>query len=114
METSISKTIHSAVRWFPKAALVSSVYSLATEIGKSRALGSKYQSKTLDKFLEVNRAGVSLADYVTIKADLDMNGNGSISQDEASEVLNGTDLSLQQKSAMWKSINSKWKSNPYE
>ena len=97
-----------------KAALVSSVYSMATEIGKSRALGGEYQSKTLDKFLDVNRAGVSLADYVTIKAGLDLNGNGSISQTEASEVLDGSGLSSQQKAAMWKSINSGWKTNPYE
>lgn len=97
-----------------KAALVGSVYSLATEIGKSRALGGEYQSKTLDKFLDVNRAGVSLADYVTVKASLDLNGNGSISQTEASEVLDGSGLSSQQKAAMWKSINSGWKTNPYE
>ena len=51
--------------------------------------------------------------YTDLKANVDANDNGSISQDEARAYLDSTDLSREQKAAAWYIINKGWKKNPY-
>lgn len=57
--------------------------------------------------------GVDPAELRNVYDALDLNGSGSISQDEAYTMLEQTNFSREQKAAIWNFINSSWKKNPY-
>lgn len=57
--------------------------------------------------------GVDPAELRNVYDTLDLNGSGSISQDEAYTMLEQTNFSREQKAAIWNFINSSWKKNPY-
>lgn len=70
-------------------------------------------SRILKYIASVQHTGIGIAQYAEIMDGLDLNGNGSVSQDEARKVLDASGLSAAQKSAIWKTINKSWKTNPY-
>lgn len=82
------------------------------------ALYQKYgssvmSSKAYEKAKEAVSAGLTVEEYANMKASLDANGNGSVSQAEAKSALDSQDFSKDQKADLWNIINSSWKTNPY-
>lgn len=59
-------------------------------------------------------SNLTYGQYLTVRAQADTDGNGSVSQEEAKKAIDASGLSRKQKSAMWQSFNSKWKNNPYQ
>ena len=69
----------------------------------------------MDKAIEIcTKANLTYGQYLTVRAQADTDGNGSVSQEEAKKAIDASGLSRKQKSAMWQSFNSKWKNNPYQ
>lgn len=97
-----------------KRKLVKDIYEFSTELGKGKALGSTYESDALVKIQGVLDSGVSLADYAIVKRGANKHGGTNPRQDDTAETLSGMDLSNAQKSALWKSMNKGWVTNPYE
>lgn len=77
--------------------------------------GSKYLvGDAAERARAAQDIGMSLDSYITMRDNIDLNDNGSVSQAEAQEYLDTkTDLSQEQKAAMWNIINKGWKTNPY-
>jgi hypothetical protein len=75
---------------------------------------SMLSKETQQKYLGMGNVGISKDQFINVMRYADMNGNGAVSQEEAQKILNNTNLSDKQKSALWKTINRGWKHNPYE
>jgi hypothetical protein len=58
-------------------------------------------------------AGISAADFAYILSSASTDGNSNVSQKEAQDILNKSNLSKEQKAVMWNIFNSSWKSNPF-
>lgn len=67
----------------------------------------------MEKINEYAGAGYDPQDFIDFYASVDSNGNGSISQAEAQEYLDSTDLDNDQKLMIWTLIGPNWKKNPY-
>lgn len=67
----------------------------------------------MEKVNEYAGAGYDPQDFIDFYASVDSNGNGSISQAEAQEYLDSTDLDNDQKLMIWTLIGPNWKKNPY-
>lgn len=65
------------------------------------------------KYVAAVGIGLTVEQYTDLKANVDLDGNGSTSQAEAREYLDGTGLSREQKAAAWHIINKGWVKNPY-
>lgn len=97
-----------------KAKMIGELYQYAGEIAKRR-IAPEYADKGMDKAIEIcTKANLTYGQYLTVRAQADTDGNGSVSQEEAKKAIDASGLSRKQKSAMWKSFNSKWKNNPYQ
>ena len=97
-----------------KAKMIGELYQYAGEIAKRR-IAPKYADKGMDKAIEIcTKANLTYGQYLTVRAQADTDGNGSVSQEEAKKAIDASGLSRKQKSAMWQSFNSKWKNNPYQ
>lgn len=93
--------------------LLSSIYTYARQTARQQVLGLPPNDGTA-KAMRAVEAGVPPEHYYLLRELADINGNGSISQQEARKVLDNTDLTLAQKSVLWQSFNSGWKYNPYK
>ena len=97
-----------------KAKMIGELYQYAGEIAKRR-IAPEYANKSMDKAIEIcTKANLTYGQYLTVRAQADTDGNGSVSQEEAKKAIDASGLSRKQKSAMWQSFNSKWKNNPYQ
>ena len=97
-----------------KAKMIGELYQYAGEIAKRR-IAPEYADKGMDKAIEIcTKANLTYGQYLTVRAQADTDGNGSVSQEEAKKAIDASGLSRKQKSAMWQSFNSKWKNNPYQ
>ena len=97
-----------------KANMIGELYQYAGEIAKRR-IAPEYANKSMDKAIEIcTKANLTYGQYLTVRAQADTDGNGSVSQEEAKKAIDASGLSRKQKSAMWQSFNSKWKNNPYQ
>ena len=67
----------------------------------------------MEKVNEYAGAGYDPQEFIDFYASADSNGNGSISQAEAQEYLDSTDLDNDQKLMIWTLIGPNWKKNPY-
>ena len=77
------------------------------------ALSDMNEKKQTDYRENLKGLGVDPAELRSVYDALDLNGSGSISQDEAYTMLEQTNFSREQKAAIWNFINSSWKKNPY-
>ena len=62
----------------------------------------------------LKNTGLEPLSYRDLIENMDIDGNGSISQEEARARLDASELSDQQKAYMWLAINKSWKKNPYQ
>ena len=96
-----------------------------TATSEADKLTSEYQRNYIPALSDMNEKkqtyyrenlkglGVDPAELRSVYDTLDLNGSGSISQDEAYAVLEQTGFSREEKAAIWNFINSGWKKNPY-
>jgi len=96
-----------------------------TATSEADKLTSEYQRNYIPALSDMNEKkqtyyrenlkglGVDPAELRSVYDTLDLNGSGSISQDEAYTMLEQTNFSREQKAAIWNFINSSWKKNPY-
>lgn len=102
-----------------KAELLSDAVSYATYKAKlrlSRDKGGSYSNTTWDKVYEAEQNGVPFSWYIQYKINADINGNGSVTQDEAEQAINSiSGINNTQKAYVWSLQNSSWsqKNNPY-
>ena len=55
-----------------------------------------------------------MGEYLIIKNTANLDGQGSVRQEELQARLEQTKLTKEQKSVVWQTFNSSWKFNPYE
>lgn len=67
----------------------------------------------MEKVNEYAGAGYDPQEFIDFYANVDSDGNGSITQAEAQEYLDSTDLDNDQKLMIWTLIGPNWKKNPY-
>ena len=96
-----------------KVKIIGDAYSIANSLAKSKVSLYKLDS-TAQKALQATRAGVSMGEYLIIKNTANLDGQGSVRQEELQARLEKTKLTKEQKSAVWQTFNSSWKFNPYE
>ena len=101
----------------------------ASELARALLLG-EYSTKAGREYLETRKpmvsatkmekvneyadAGYDPKDYIEFLANADTNGNGTITQAEAQEYLDSTDLDNDQKLLIWTLTGANWKKNPYK
>lgn len=98
-----------------KVDVVEDIYSYAKAL--ARAEVSAYELAGNDKkAAEAEAKGIAAATYFIYKATGDLNGNGSINQEEAKKALDKLPLTKAQKAILWQLTNSQWsvKNNPYK
>ena len=97
-----------------KVDVIEDIYSYAKAL--ARAEVSDYELSGNDaKAAEAEQKGIAAATYFIYKATGDLNGNGSINQEEAKKALDKLPLTKAQKATLWQLTNSQWsvKNNPY-
>lgn len=62
----------------------------------------------------VEEYGLTKEQYTSMKDNIDLDGNGSVSQKEAQTYLDSQDFTREQKAGLWNIINKSWKRNPYQ
>ncbi|MET0017149.1 hypothetical protein [Oscillibacter sp.] len=101
--------------WIDNARTAKSDIGVSTPeyIALHEKYGSALVGSSYEKVKTAVKAGISIEDYMSVRGTMDGNDNGSISQAEAQAALDASGLSRAQKDAVWRSINSAWKKNPY-
>lgn len=65
------------------------------------------------KIRQAVEKGVSATSYLIYLDNADVNGNGSVNQEEAIAVLQAMDLTNEQRAVLFEMQNSKWKARPF-
>ena len=97
-----------------KADSIENAYEYANAVAKKSVNPNYDITGWIANAMDAEKKGIPPETYIAIKNTADLNGNGSISQDELIPTLNDSNLSLAQKAYMFKLQNPKSKDNPYD
>ena len=112
LEAAVDSSTYKKMTDAEKAEFVKDVYEYAN--AKAKAEVSKYQLDGKNaKIAQAEAKGIKPAQFLTITGAYDKDGNGSVTQEEAKEVLDKSGLTKAQKAYLWKLQNKSWKNNPY-
>ena len=112
LEAAVDSSTYKKMTDAEKAEFVKDVYEYAN--AKAKAEVSKYQLDGKNaKIAQAEAKGIKPVQFLTITGAYDKDGNGSVTQEEAKEVLDKSGLTKAQKAYLWKLQNKSWKNNPY-
>jgi hypothetical protein len=95
-----------------KADLMGKLYEYAN--AKAKQSVAKYtMSSEMRKAKEAEDAGMSPAQYFIMRATMDTDGSGSVSQKEAKAAIDRSGVNNAAAAKVWTILNSGWKTNPY-
>ena len=114
-ETLINSETYQSLDDSVKAETLADVYSLSKALAENSVVGKNISAANQKLANIYNDKGADgLVQYLTLKATADMDGSGSITQEEAQRALDKTGMSNLQKAYYWKLFNSSWVKNPYQ
>lgn len=97
-----------------RAALVSTMYEYANARAKNQVVPAYELDSDMQKYADVEAAGMSPAEWYVMKKAADTDGSGGTSQKEAQAALDKTGLTEREKAVLWPLFNKTWdKKNPY-
>ena len=97
-----------------KAELVSTMYKYANAKAKQQAAPGYTLDAEMQKYADVEAAGMSAAEWYVLNKSADTDGSGGTSQKEAQAALDKTGLTDKEKAALFPLFNRGWKKNPYK
>lgn len=97
-----------------KARLVSTMYEYANAKAKQQAAPGYTLDAEMQKYADVEAAGMSAAEWYVLNKSADTDGSGGTSQKEAQAALDKTGLTDKEKAALFPLFNRGWKKNPYK
>lgn len=95
-----------------KAKVINDLYGYSNALAKTKVSDYKLDAVNL-KMYQAEQKGVNPYRYLLIKQSADIDGNGSVSQEEMQRTLDGEKLTREQKAYLYALQNKTWKSNPY-
>lgn len=95
-----------------KAKVINDLYGYSNALAKTKVSDYKLDAANL-KMYQAEQKGVNPYRYLLIKQSADIDGNGSVSQEEMQRTLDGEKLTREQKAYIYALQNKTWKSNPY-
>lgn len=97
-----------------RAELVSTMYEYANASAKNQVIPAYELNSDMQKYADVEAAGMSPAEWYVLKKAADTDGSGGTSQKEAQAALDKTGLTEREKAALFPLFNRGWKKNPYK
>lgn len=97
-----------------KADMVSKLYEYANARAKNQVVPAYELTAEMQKYADVEAAGMSPAEWYVLKKSADTDGSGGTSQKETQAALDKTDLTDREKAALWPLFNRGWTKNPYK
>ena len=97
-----------------RAKLVSTMYEYANARAKNQVVPAYELDSDMQKYADVEAAGMSPAEWDVKKTAADTDGSGGTSQKEAQAALDKTGLTEREKAVLFPLFNRGWKKNPYK
>ena len=96
-----------------RAKMVSTMYEYANARAKNQVVPAYELDTDMQKYADVEAAGMSPAEWYVMKKAADTDGSGGTSQKEAQAALDKTGLTEREKAVLFPLFNRGWKKNPY-
>jgi hypothetical protein len=112
VQEAVSSSAYKEMDDYEKADLVGKLYEYANARAK-QSVSQYYLTSEMQKAKEAEDAGMSPAQYFIMRATMDTDGNGGVSQKEAKDALDRSGMNNAAAAKVWTILNSGWKTNPY-
>lgn len=115
IETFMNNDSYSELSDHTKAKTIADMYSLTKALAENSVMDKPISDdyvKYADAYNTYGADGV--VQFATLKATADTDGNGSLTQEEVTRVLDSTGLSRAAKKYYYYLVNSGWKTGPYD